>query len=873
MLENYDDKINWISFYSKYLHNPKPCGQDKLHACCPFHKERHPSFWFNSTNGMYKCEGCGASGNATTFLSEIEGITTQEAHRQLMEMTGLNNQSDSAPKKKEKLPYSVETYANEKCFNAEWLKCELGIKNGSDRDGQHIRIPYKDRSGRVTATRKRYNPAKKPYFKWMSNPKMSFYGLWRLKSAEYVILVEGESDSQSLWMIDEPTLGVPGATNFKPEWCAEIEFIPRVYIHVEPDTGGETFKKQLTERLYSGGYDGEVYAFNLGDYDVKDPSELYIKYGMDAATMVKEALSKAELLDLKTINDDIPEFVEGMPIRLKVPEGWQLSEKGVFKRQKDDYFKNICTTPIIIVGSVRNIDTGEEKIQIAFKTHGRWKMEIYPATTIYQARNIGILADVGVKVTSENAKNLVAFLYELESENAERLKDIKSVSQLGWADDKHFLPTNAGEIILDVERNMVGRLQAYNKSGSFSEWRELMGRHRNVNNRFRFIMSAAFAPPLLRLLNQRIFFVYNWGGSEGGKTAALHAALSVWGNPESLKVSFNATKVGLEYTAAFYKDLPLGLNERQLAGDRQDSVEQIVYMLAEGSSKIRGMKGGGLQAIKQWRTIVIATGEVELAGSASQTGVSTRVLEVYGGPFDDKRAASDIYPFTAENHGHAGSRFMDKLIGTDNKEIESIHDRIRSSLMSEASDRSISHVDAVATIATADYFASRWIWGETESVAFSTALAMSKEILLTQMTDKERDVNEKALLYIIDWIVSNKDRFSEECYGERYGFEEIHKERYEKSHVYYIIPSALKAALDRAGYTQIKTLRYLHENEIITQKGKAYSIVKYFDGKTSRYIEFDFDKASVLTSRDYTPNDDDQMELDELAEVPDDLPF
>ena len=855
-LEIYDDKINWILFYSKYLHNPKPCGQEK-----------HPSFWFNTTNGMFKCEGCGVSGNATTFLSEIEGISTQEAYKKLMELAGLDDKGKkSNPKKKEKLPYNIEAYAKEKCFNAEWLKCELSVKNGSDRDGQHIKIPYKDRTGKVTATRKRYNPATKPYFKWASNPRMSFYGLWRLGGdTEYVILVEGESDTQSLWMVDEPALGVPGATNFKPEWCSDIAEIPRVYIHVEPDKGGATFKKQLSERLYSGGYNGKVYAFDLREYNVKDPSELYIKYGMDAADMIKTALKNAELLDLKAINDDIPEAVEGMPIKLKVPEGWQLSDKGVFRQQKDNYYKNICTTPIIILGNVRNIDTGEEKIQIAFKTHGRWKTEIYPATTIYQARNIGILADVGVKITSENAKNLVAFLYELEAENAERLRDIQSVSQLGWADEKHFLPTNAGDIILDVERNMTGRVQAYRADGDYGKWRELMNKHRNMNKRFRFILAAAFAPPLLRLLNQRIFFVYNWGGSEGGKTAALHAALSVWGNPESLKVSFNATKVGLEYTAAFYKDLPLGLNERQLAGDRQDSVEQIVYMLAEGSSKIRGMKGGGLQAIKQWRTIVIATGEVELAGSSSQTGVSTRVLEVYGSPFDDKRDASNIYPFTVENHGHAGSEFMRRLIAEESGVVTEVHDKIRNELINAAPDRSISHVDAVSTISTADYFASQWIWNESPAAALNAALDMGKDILLTQPTDQERDVNENAMQFVIDWIISNKERFGIECYGERYGFNE--------NQYYYIIPSVLKSALERVGYTQIKTLRYLCERDVITKKGKSYSVVKYFEGRTSRYIEFDFDKASSLTSRGEKPNDDDQLELEDLENAPDDLPF
>lgn len=124
-------------------------------------------------------------------------------------------------------------------------------------------------------------------------------------------------------------------------------------------------------------------------------------------------------------------------------------------------------------------------------------------------------------------------------------------------------------------------------------------------------------------MKQRIFFVYNWGGSKGGKTAALKAALSAWGDPERLMVNFNATQVGLERTAAFYCDLPLGIDERQLAGNNQAGLEKIVYMIASGTGKIRGAKSGGIQATQQWRTVALATGEEPLSTETTQTGVST----------------------------------------------------------------------------------------------------------------------------------------------------------------------------------------------------------------------------------------------------------
>lgn len=141
-------------------------------------------------------------------------------------------------------------------------------------------------------------------------------------------------------------------------------------------------------------------------------------------------------------------------------------------------------------------------------------------------------------------------------------------------------------------------------------------------------------------MKQRIFFVYNWGGSKGGKTAALKAALSAWGDPDRLMVNFNATQVGLERTAAFYCDLPLGIDERQLAGNNQGALEKIVYMIASGTGKIRGAKSGGIQTVHQWRTVALATGEEPLSTETSQTGVSTRVLEIYGGPFDNEQDAA-----------------------------------------------------------------------------------------------------------------------------------------------------------------------------------------------------------------------------------------
>src|SRR4026209_1587461 len=50
---------------------------------CPFHNEKTPSFTVSPTKEIYKCFGCGKSGNAISFLMEHEKYSYVEALRWL----------------------------------------------------------------------------------------------------------------------------------------------------------------------------------------------------------------------------------------------------------------------------------------------------------------------------------------------------------------------------------------------------------------------------------------------------------------------------------------------------------------------------------------------------------------------------------------------------------------------------------------------------------------------------------------------------------------------------------------------------------------------------------------------------------------------
>lgn len=64
-------------------------------AICPFHSEKTPSFFVSPSLNRFHCFGCGASGDAITFLMRIEGLSFREALKRLADRAGVEIQEDA----------------------------------------------------------------------------------------------------------------------------------------------------------------------------------------------------------------------------------------------------------------------------------------------------------------------------------------------------------------------------------------------------------------------------------------------------------------------------------------------------------------------------------------------------------------------------------------------------------------------------------------------------------------------------------------------------------------------------------------------------------------------------------------------------------
>lgn len=84
-------------------------------GCCPFHKEKSPSFKVENERRTYKCFGCGAGGDAFKWLVETEGLTFPEAVERLAGEAGVElpkwTPDDEAREAKRKTLYELAELA------------------------------------------------------------------------------------------------------------------------------------------------------------------------------------------------------------------------------------------------------------------------------------------------------------------------------------------------------------------------------------------------------------------------------------------------------------------------------------------------------------------------------------------------------------------------------------------------------------------------------------------------------------------------------------------------------------------------------------------------------------------------------------------
>lgn len=525
----------------------------------------------------------------------------------------------------------------------------------------------------------------------------------------------------------------------------------------------------------------------------------------------------------KTLNGE-PLNLEGIELGgAVVPSKWQVGVQGGVRRTlttKDGVSESIaCPDPVVITRRFVNLDDGKERLELNFFKDGRWKPIIGSRTQVYNRASILSFGDEGLHVTSGTAAELVHYLSDYEISNKAVIPCVSSIARLGWLGDAQFFPYAVDkEIMFEEDKGTATLFRNLAEQGDFAAWKAMMVKLRK-NPIARFITSAAFASPLLCKIGIRTFVIHLWHNSASGKSAALKAAISVWGNPLRIMGNGFTTIVGTEQLAGTLRNLPFGIDEKQSADERRLSLEQLVYVLGQGSGKIRGAKGGGNAEVATWHNIVMLTGEEPITRNSSLDGIQTRTLEIYGRPVDDVEFAKDVHILSENNYGFAGTVFMRAvcaMLGENPDCLKTLYNQTFSKKFKEREFKNI-HADYIAAVALGDYLAETIVFGTDKETAMNDAIKCGETLYAMNEQQMSTDVIERAWDFVAGWLISNESKFSTDAspyFGKTGGSPGgQHTE-------FYVIPLYLDLELEKAGFNVKKTIQGFKERGLIeTQTG------------------------------------------------------
>lgn len=499
---------------------------------------------------------------------------------------------------------------------------------------------------------------------------------------------------------------------------------------------------------------------------------------------------------------------------------WLASEDGVYAQNNSQVDAVACYHPILPVERMKNLETGEEQIKIAYKRNNRWDEIIVPKTMVTSASKIVLLSGRGISVTSENAKLLVKYLSDVENMNDSHIKVQYSTSKLGWI-GREFIPYDTS-IVFDGDSRFKQAYDSVSERGNWKIWQSHVVELRKTGRReIKFMLAASFASVLVNVLGGLPFIVDLWGETEGGKTVTLMLAASVWANPDDSAYigDFKTTEVALEAKADMLNHLPMILDDTSKTSSRiKDNFEGLVYDLCSGKGKSRSNKDLGINRENRWKNCILTNGERPLNSYVSQGGAINRILEVECGNhiYQDPQKTVDILK---KNFGFAGKRFVEVIKKIGVEEICDIQREFQERLYNDEIMQKQSI--ALSILLTADKIATEYIFRDGQYILLSEA----KKVL----TDRDSvSDNERCYRYLQDKISMNPQRFDLDSSMEKWGILEPDYA------ILYV--QAFKELCKSGGFSDKSFLSWADGKGLLQTYGGRLTKIKRINGTNNRCV-------------------------------------
>lgn len=338
-------KISLSSLISRYIAVQTKGG--KKIACCPFHKEKTPSFNVMDEKGFYHCFGCGANGDAISFMQEYLSLTFIDAIKELCILTGttipeIKPQNKELETKLDIIQATVDFMKNEllKSSNARSYLKKRNITNeiqnyfeicygGTEKDGLYkllkqtfsnseikesgvciessydgkmfdrfsnrIIFPIHSHSGKIIAFSGRIFNNEEKVAKYINSPETEFFKkseiLYNFHNArktkeKFVIVCEGFMDVIAFFKDDIKNVVAQMGTAFSNSHMTALTGrFDEIVFCLDSDNAGINSQKRIIEMLFATINGGKTFSF-ISTENAKDPDEYLQKYGKESLQLL-----------------------------------------------------------------------------------------------------------------------------------------------------------------------------------------------------------------------------------------------------------------------------------------------------------------------------------------------------------------------------------------------------------------------------------------------------------------------------------------------------------------------------------------------------------------------------------------------------------
>jgi hypothetical protein len=363
-----------------------------------------------------------------------------------------------------------------------------------------------------------------------------------------------------------------------------------------------------------------------------------------------------------------------------VPAPYAVDEAGAVWLYSgfNDEKRPVSPRPIFVTRVLQDLHhNGEYRVELRFQTARRSWQSIRVARALSGSRALSSeLRRAGALVDETSIADVIKWLSAWEDRNGTQLEPVQCVDRAGWCleqfalgPDMVFAPPGVTPRVCDVSYEQARAFAALGCRATDLE-REAsyhaaaLQDAAQTSDDCALAIFAALTAPLLRPFALPNFAVHLCGDSSRGKTSMLRCAASVFGDPgnSAWVPSWNMTLAGLEQHAVQLCDLPLCFDEAGTAD--LESVQTAIYMLINGVGRARSTKELTVRRAQSWQTVVVSTGERELASESAATGAQVRVISVPINGFGklDGAGVDRVRDACAAHSGALGMLWLRKVV-------------------------------------------------------------------------------------------------------------------------------------------------------------------------------------------------------------------